>query len=86
MHQLQMLVERAGLTWFRQQVDGHARLAIRCSLEQVRDTITRLFNATRNIEDQTHKIDVLSALATLQSDRDDVGLVLLYWPVDILDE
>ena len=60
--------------------------SIRCSLDQVRDVITRLFNATRNIEDQTHKIDVLSALATLQSDRDDEGLVLLYWPVDILDE
>ena len=86
MHHLQMLVERAGLTWYRQQVDGHARLAIRCSLDEVRDAITRLFNATRNIEDQTHKIDVLSVLATLQSDRDDEGLVLLYWPVDILDE
>ena len=86
MHHLQMLVEQAGLTWFRQQVDGHARLAIRCSLDEVRDAITRLFNATRNIEDQADKIDVLSALATLQSDRDDEGLVLLYWPVDILDE
>ena len=86
MHHLQVLVERAGLMWFRQQVDGHPRLAIRCSLDQVRDVITRLFNATRNIEDQTHKIDVLSVLATLQSDRDDEGLVLLYWPVDILDE
>ena len=86
MHQLQMLVERAGLTWFRQQVDGHARLAVRCSREQVRDIITRLFNTTKNIEDQTHKIEVLFALATLQSDRDDEGLALLYWPLDLLDE
>ncbi len=86
MHQLQMLVERAGLTWFRQQLDGHARLARRCSREQVRDTITRLFNTTKNIEDQTHKIAVLFALATLQSDRDDEGLVLLYWPLDLFDE
>ena len=86
MHQLQMLVERAGLTWFRQQVDGHARLAIRCSREQVLDIITRLFNTTKNIEDQTHKIEVLFALATLQSDRDDEGLALLYWPLDLLGE
>ena len=86
MHHLQVLVERAGLIWFRQQVDGHPRLAVRCSPEQVRDTITRLFNATRNIEDQTHKIEVLSALANLQGDRDDEGLVFLYWPLDLLDE
>jgi hypothetical protein len=81
-HHFQTLVEQAGLACCKHPVDGRLCLAIRCPRDEVRDTVARLFGAARNIEDQTDRLEMLFALASLQSEIDDNGLAVLYWPVD----